>query len=189
MLVVGLGNPGSKYEGTRHNVGFMALDTFAGSQEFGAWTAKKSQHSEITAKALGGTKVILAKPSTYMNDSGKAVAALQRFYKVKNSETLVVADELDINFGQIRVRRGGSSAGHNGVQSVIDACGEDFCRIRIGVGPKTPEQMDSADFVLQKFSDKEQAHLIRMSREVSTLIGEYIYSGGQIEPQTRSFIL
>jgi PTH1 family peptidyl-tRNA hydrolase len=189
LLIVGLGNPGKKYESTRHNAGFVAVDAFAHAQEFPAWTAKKSLHCEQTSKMFKNTKVILAKPNTYMNDSGKAVAALQNYYKVTNEQTLIIADELDINFGQIRTRRGGSSAGHNGVQAVIDQCGDGFYRIRIGMGPKTPEQMDSADFVLQKFSKQELENMDKLCRETTGLITEYVYGNGQLPPETRSFIV
>jgi PTH1 family peptidyl-tRNA hydrolase len=189
LLIAGLGNPGKKYAGTRHNAGFIAIDSFVASQEFPDWASKKSLYCELTSKLLGSTKVILAKPSTYMNDSGKAIQALQNFYKIKNNQTLVIADELDINFGQIRTRHSGSSAGHNGVQSVIDVCGEDFNRLRIGIGPKQPEQIDSADYVLHKFSKYQEENLEKLRRETNSLIGEYIYSGGQIQPETRSFIL
>jgi PTH1 family peptidyl-tRNA hydrolase len=189
LLVVGLGNISGKYEGTRHNIGFDVTDAFADNQEFPQWSEKKTLHSSITSKILSGTKVILAKPTTYMNNSGKAVAALHQFYKIKNSETLVIADELDISFGQIRARQGGSSAGHNGLQSIIDSCGDDFYRIRIGIGPKQPEQMDNADFVLQKFSKAQQVNLDKLRKETVNIISEFVYGGGKLPSETRSFIV
>lgn len=189
LLIVGLGNPGKKYAGTRHNAGFMAVDAFASAQEFPGWSTKSSLSSEQTIKTLGKTKVILAKPTTYMNNSGKAVAAIQNYYKIKNNSTLVVADELDILFGQLRTRQGGSSAGHNGMQSVIDTCGDDFSRLRVGIGPKEPEQMDSANYVLQKFSKYETDNLDKMRRETSTILSEYVFGGGQVQSETRSFIV
>jgi PTH1 family peptidyl-tRNA hydrolase len=184
-----LGNISGKYEGTRHNIGFDVIDAFANNQEFPQWSEKKPLHCSLTSKILSGTKVILAKPTTYMNNSGKAVTALQQFYKIKNSETLIIADELDINFGQIRSRLGGSSAGHNGLQSIIDFTGDDFYRIRIGIGPKHPEQMDSADFVLQKFPKTQQAHLDKLKKETINIISEYVYGGGILPSETRSFIV
>ncbi len=187
LLVVGLGNPGEEYEGSRHNIGFMCLDYFAKKNDFGSWQTKKELKSEITAQTLGDTRVILCKPQTFMNLSGEAVQAVQRFYKLDNAHTVVVHDELDISFGQIRMRGGGSAAGNNGVKSVSQHVGEDYARVRIGIGPKQPEQMDAADFVLQDFSKAEQASLPAMQREVAAILSEYAY-GAAFTPETRSFL-
>src|SRR5690349_17483854 len=119
LLVIGLGNPGKKHDGTRHNIGFEVLDEFAKKNDFPIWSAKKDLKAELTSHVLAGTKIILCKPSTYMNLSGEAAGAVQRFYKLANSQTLVVYDELAIPFGQLRTRRGGADAGHNGVKSLI----------------------------------------------------------------------
>jgi PTH1 family peptidyl-tRNA hydrolase len=189
VLIVGLGNPGEQYDGTRHNVGFEALDTFAKSNDFGGWTAKKDLKCLLTTKTLGDTRVILCKPITYMNNSGEAVQAVGAFYKVHPSQTIIVHDELDINFGQIRTRVGGSAAGHNGVKSAIQHIGEEFARIRIGIGPKMPEQIDSADFVLKKFSKEEQSKMSELIREASAIISEAAYANGQIAAETRSFLI
>lgn len=123
-----------------------------------------------------------------MNLSGEAVQAVASFYKIAPQHTTVIHDELDIDFGQIRLRTGGSSAGHNGLKSIIQHLGEDFGRIRIGVGPKKPAQIDSADFVLQKFSAAERDQLTNLYREVNAIISEYLY-GEQLPVDTRTFLV
>lgn len=131
---------------------------------------------------VGQTRVILIKPTTFMNESGRAVQKVQQFYKIPNADTLVVFDELDVEFGTIRTRIGGGSAGHNGIKSLIQHLGEDFGRIRVGIGPKKPAQIDSADFVLQDFSKKEQELVPKILREVSTIIDEV--TAGPLQEQT-----
>lgn len=189
LLIVGLGNPGKEHDHTRHNAGFLAIDAFSAGQEFPGWSEKKALHSLISSSQMGKVKVVLAKPTTYMNQSGQAVRALQQYYKIPNPETLIISDELDLEFGKIRTRQGGSSGGHNGLESVINHCGEDFNRLRIGIGPKKPARMDSADFVLGKFSKLQSKNLVKMCREATVITSEYVYSNGKIHPQTRSFIL
>lgn len=186
LLIVGLGNPGPEYEQTRHNIGFACVDSFASDNDFDNWILKKDLKSEITQATLGQTRVILAKPQTYMNLSGEAVQAIASFYKIGVDDIIVVHDELDINFGQIRCRKGGGAAGHNGIKSVIQHMGGDFNRVRIGVGPKTHEQMDSADFVLQRFSEAEQGNMKNLTREVTAILTETIY-GETLPHETRSF--
>lgn len=187
LLIVGLGNPGDEYEGSRHNIGFMCLDYFAGKNDFGSWHLKSDLKSEITVQTLGDTRVILCKPQTFMNLSGEAVQAVQHFYKLSNSQTIVVHDELDVNFGQIRMRIGGSSAGNNGIKSVTQHIGEDYARVRVGIGPKKPEQIDTADFVLQDFTKTEQEKLPALLREAGAILSEYSY-GSPVGAETRSFL-
>lgn len=177
LLIIGLGNPDKQHLGTRHNVGYEVIDNFAASNNFPGWVAKTDLKSEISVHTLGDTRVILTKPATYMNNSGEAAAALQRFYRVYNPQTLAVYDELALQFGQIRVRVGGSDAGHNGVKSLIQHLGEDFGRLRIGIGSELAQRKDSADFVLSKFSKEEQASLPQILREASAMIAEYVFSG------------
>jgi PTH1 family peptidyl-tRNA hydrolase len=186
-LVVGLGNPGKKYDGTRHNAGFMALDYFVTSNEFPGWSAKKDLNCELSMHTVAGVRVIAVKPSTFMNLSGEAVQAVQRFYKVSNADTIVVYDELDLPFGQIRTRRGGSDAGHNGVKSLIQHLGEDFGRIRVGISNDISAMADSADFVLGRFTEVEQSKLDAMRKEVNALLNESIL-GGEIPAETRSYL-
>jgi PTH1 family peptidyl-tRNA hydrolase len=157
-LIVGLGNPGPEYIKNRHNIGFMALDKLAESQDV-SFVTKKDLKTLIAVSHIDGRQVVLAKPQTFMNLSGEAVQALINFYNVNISDVTVVHDELDLPFGTVKKKIGGGSAGHNGLKSIIQHIGEDFARIRIGIGPRTPEQMDAADFVLQDLSKKEQKEL------------------------------
>lgn len=172
VLFVGLGNPGEKYAANRHNAGFMALDRYQNSHDFSGWTQKKDLQALIAEGRVGNTKVILAKPSTFMNESGNAVSKIQNFFRIYNSETVVVYDEIDVDFGTIRTRRGGGAAGHNGIKSVSQHIGEDYGRVRIGIGPKTHEKMDSADFVLQDFSEAQQKDIAKILQEACSLLDE-----------------
>lgn len=188
LLIVGLGNVGKEYDGTRHNVGFAAVDTFNEAMELSGWVLKKDLRCEMAEGRVGDAKVIVMKPTTLMNLSGEAVQAVVHFYKIPLEHIVVVHDELDVAFGQIRTRVGGSSAGHNGIKSVTSSLGsENYGRVRIGIGPKKPEQMDSADFVLQKFSDKEMKHMPALTKEAAAILSEYAY-GGQLLAETRSFL-
>jgi PTH1 family peptidyl-tRNA hydrolase len=189
VLIVGLGNPGKEYDGTRHNIGFAAINEFAQANDFGPWIHKKDLRCEMANARLGSTQVIAIKPTTFMNLSGEAVQAVAHFYKIPAERILAIYDEIDIEFGQIRLRTGGSSAGHNGVKSLIQHIGESFGRIRIGVGPKTPEQMDSADFVLAKFSSEQQTQLKNLTRETTAILSEYVFSDGRLSTETRNFIV
>lgn len=187
LLIVGLGNPGEEYDGTRHNVGFMCVDEFARLNSFGPWINKKDQKCLSTSATLGDTKVLLCKPTTFMNLSGEAVQAVTHFYKISAENVIVVHDELDVNFGQLRMRLGGSAAGNNGVKSVSQQIGEAYGRVRVGIGPKKPEQIDAADFVLQDFSKEDQKALPALTREVSAILSEYAY-GSPVTAETRSFL-
>lgn len=189
LLIVGLGNPGKEYDGTRHNIGFAALDAFAEASSFDPWVNKKDLKCEMATARLGDTHVIAIKPTTFMNLSGEAVQAVAHFYKIPADRIVAVYDEIDIEFGQIRLRKGGSSAGHNGVKSLIQHLGEDFGRVRIGIGPKEPEQMDGADFVLARFSREQQAQLKNLTRETTAILSEYCYGDGQLPTETRSFLV
>lgn len=188
LLIIGLGNPGKEYDGTRHNIGFACLDEFAKANEFDPWVEKKDLKCHLASAQLGESRVLLVKPTTFMNLSGEAVQAVAHFYKVAADNIVAVYDEIDIPFGQIRIRVGGGSAGHNGVKSLIQHLGEDFGRVRIGIGPKIPEQIDSADFVLAKFSGEQQKQLKNLSREAAAILSEYTYQG-ELPHDTRNFIV
>ena len=153
-----------------------------------SWIEKKDLKCHLSKGRLGDTMVIAIKPTTLMNLSGQAVHVASSFYKVASANILAVHDELDIPFGQIRLRMGGAAAGHNGVKSVSQAIGEDYGRVRIGIGPKHPEQIDSADFVLQPFDKTEHAQLANLTRETNAILTEYIFSN-QLSHETRSFIV
>ncbi len=188
VLIVGLGNVGKAYENTRHNVGFAALDAFAQAHHFNPWQEKKDLKCHLTSQTLGETRVILCKPATFMNLSGEAVQKVAHFYKLDTGSILAVHDELDIPFGQIRMRQGGGAAGHNGVKSLIQYLGEDFGRIRIGIDGSRPEQMESADYVLARFTADEQSHMAALTQETTSILTEYIFSS-QLPHDTRSFLL
>jgi PTH1 family peptidyl-tRNA hydrolase len=153
ILVVGLGNPGSEYERTRHNIGFIVVDSWAGSDA--TW---KKEHNALTTRCeIDGRKVIFAKPQTFMNNSGIAVSALMNFYKIPLENLVVVHDDMDIPIGDTRRKVGGGSAGHNGIKSIDAHVGREYLRIRIGIGhpremglPITP-----ADWVLGKFPPEQ----------------------------------
>lgn len=187
LLFVGLGNPGAEYDDTRHNVGFHCLDAFAATNGFD-WTHKKDLKCLLATKQLGDTRVLLVKPQTFMNLSGEAVQAVASFYKLGPSQITAVYDELDIDFGQIRLRIGGSAAGHNGVKSLIQHLGEDFGRVRVGIGPKQPEQIDAAAFVLQRFSADQQSHMKELTTETSAILSEVAY-GSPLSHETRNYLL
>lgn len=158
LLVVGLGNPGPRYETTRHNVGFLVADILADRIGSGFKVHKKSG-ADVTTGRLGGRSVVLAKPRTYMNESGRHVGPLAKFYSVAPADVVVIHDELDIDFGRIRLKFGGGEGGHNGLRSIASALGtKDFQRVRIGVG-RPPGRQDPAAFVLENFNSKERPEL------------------------------
>lgn len=190
VLLVGLGNPGKEYVDTRHNVGWLCLDAFVNKNDaMNDWIEKKDLKCLQASGRIGDCRVIAIKPTTFMNLSGEAVQAVAAFYKIPPVNILAIHDELDIDFGQIRLRMGGTAAGHNGVKSLIQHVGEDFGRVRVGIGPKRPEQIDSADFVLQKFSQSELEQIPALVREVNATLSEYIYGNQQLPHETRSFII
>ncbi len=187
VLIIGLGNPGEEYKNTRHNIGFTALDLFAKNNDFPAWTEKKDLKCLITSTNLGDKRVILCKPMTFMNLSGESAQSTQHFFRIYNKNTLAVYDELAIPFGQLRTRLGGSDAGHNGVKSLIQHIGDDFGRMRIGIGTKIAENGDKGGFVLKKFSQSEQVDLPKIIRESNSLITEYIFSEN-LTPESRDVL-
>jgi peptidyl-tRNA hydrolase, PTH1 family len=156
-LIVGLGNPGKKYERTRHNIGFLVLDRLAAKN--GIAIAKKKYESLVGEWDRDGEKVLLAKPQTFMNLSGQALLGLLRNQQFKAQDVLVVHDDLDLPFGRIRLREQGSAGGHRGMISVLEMLpGKSFSRLRIGIG-RPPPGVEPSDFVLQKFSPDEAARL------------------------------
>ena len=148
-LIVGLGNPGAEYVRTRHNVGFAAIDALAAS--LGVKIDRAKYNALITEAVIDGVRVILMKPQTYMNASGKAVAQAANFYKVAPDHILVYSDDISLAPGRLRVRKNGSAGGHNGLKSIIECIGsQEFPRIKIGVGQKPTPEYDLADWVLGK---------------------------------------
>lgn len=194
ILIVGLGNPGTEHVSTRHNIGFAILERFALQNEFPAWHAKADLKCQLSVHTLGESRVILCKPTTFMNNSGEVASAVQKYFRVYNNSTLAVYDELALDYGQLRARVGGSDAGHNGVKSLIQHLGDDFGRLRIGIGndisrkaPPIGKQADDANFVLGKFTKTEQGHLGQVTQEASAMISVYIFSG-ELPHDTRTIL-
>ncbi|WP_431238967.1 aminoacyl-tRNA hydrolase [Mycolicibacterium aichiense] len=158
LLVVGLGNPGPQYAKTRHNLGFLVADVLAG--RIGAqFKVHKRSGAEIVTGRLAHRPVVLAKPRTYMNESGRQVGPLAKFYSVMPADIIVIHDELDIDFGRIRLKLGGGEGGHNGLRSVANALGtKNFHRVRIGVG-RPPGRKDPAAYVLEPFTAAERTEV------------------------------
>lgn len=157
-IVVFLGNPGAKYTRTRHNAGFMTADLFSEKTDV---KIDRLKFRALTAAAeLGGCRVLLLKPQTYMNLSGDAVGQAMRFHKVPLERVLVVSDDVSLPIGKLRIRRSGSAGGHKGLADIIQKCGgEEFPRIKIGVGEPPHPDYDMADWVLSSFTDKELAEI------------------------------
>jgi PTH1 family peptidyl-tRNA hydrolase len=158
-LIIGLGNPGPEYKSTRHNVGFRILDEIMikGLFDLSEFKPEKKFKSEVATGTFGTEKIILAKPQTFMNKSGLAVKVLKTFYKVKPKEIIVIQDDLDLPIGKIRISTESSSAGHKGIDSIIQNLKtKNFIRIRIGVANELKEIMPAEKFVLQKFSKEDE---------------------------------
>ncbi|MBI5380325.1 MAG: aminoacyl-tRNA hydrolase [Opitutae bacterium] len=155
-LVVGLGNPGRDYADTRHNLGWLVLDAFARSHDL-SWRASTRFEAQVARwDRSAGRTLWLAKPQTFMNESGRAVGALMRFHKLEPAQVAVIYDDLTIALGQPKLSVRGSAGGHNGVASLLEHLGDGFIRYRIGIGPKEPSEMDLKDFVLGKFTPAQR---------------------------------
>lgn len=157
-MIVGLGNPGAKYEMTRHNAGFLAIDMLAMKQNK---EIKRLKYHALTGDAvIEGKKCLLMKPQTFMNNSGEAVAEAARFYKIPPQNIIVLSDDISLDVGKIRIRRKGSAGGHNGLKSIIAHLGSDeFPRVKIGVGKKPDAYTDLADWVLGRFPKELEPQL------------------------------
>ena len=164
QLFVGLGNPGQEYDMNRHNIGFMAVDEIANANLFGPWRSKFQ--GQFCEGRLGNQKVIILKPSTFMNLSGQSVGELARFYKINSQDIVVFHDELDLSPGKCRFKLSGGHAGHNGLKSIHSHIGENYKRIRLGIGH--PGQKDLVSkYVLENFSKKEQHWLEKLLKKIA----------------------
>ena len=173
-LIVGLGNPGREYKQNRHNIGFMAVERFAAQNHL---SFGKVQNKGLMGSGRVGTiPVVLLKPQTYMNSSGDSVSAIGRFYKIPVANTLIVYDELDLPFGTLRLRGQGGAGGHNGMRSIIQQLGNDFPRLRLGVG-RPPGRMPAAAYVLQNFGKADQPLLNDLLDEAVRAIDTYLHDG------------
>ena len=167
-LIAGLGNPGREYAQTRHNIGFQVLNRLA--EKHGLNFSRVQNEAILASGRIGGVRVVLAKPQTWMNDSGRAVGPLVRFYKVELTRLLIVYDDLDRPSGSLRLRREGGHGGHNGMRSIITRLGtQEFARLRLGIG-RPPGRMDPAAYVLQPFSRDEEIQMeIARDRAVESI--------------------
>ncbi|MFQ5401401.1 MAG: aminoacyl-tRNA hydrolase [Anaerolineae bacterium] len=173
-LIVGLGNPGRRYRGNRHNIGFMALDRLA---EAHAISLSRHQDKAIIGDGrIAGRSVILAKPQTYMNDSGASVGPLARYYRIPPANVLVIYDELDLPFGTVRLREKGGAGGHNGMKSIIQQLGNEFPRLRLGIG-RPPGRMPPAAYVLQDFGEGDKPLLEEVLGEAMKAVETYLQQG------------
>jgi peptidyl-tRNA hydrolase, PTH1 family len=174
--IVGLGNPGEKYRGTRHNIGFAVVDELA--RRFGVSGFEQAPFDALVARwrRPGDEAVLIAKPVTYMNASGEAVGALLRYFKIEVPDLLVVVDEVQLPLGRLRARLRGSAGGHNGLKSIVAQIGEDFSRLRIGVG-RGDARRDLADHVLARFDQDEAAEVERMTGRAADAAETFITSG------------
>ncbi len=159
LLVVGLGNPGSDYAGTRHNIGFMAADVLVRRHGFSSWRSKFQ--GDLAEGSIGGDKVVVLKPNTYMNLSGQSVAAVAKFLKIPVADIVVIHDDLDLAPGRLRVKRGGGSGGHNGLKSIDAHLGRDYRRVRLGIGHPGDRNVVS-DYVLHDFAKADRIWLEAM---------------------------
>lgn len=169
-LIVGLGNPGKRYERTRHNVGFMLLDALhekLTKYNINNWELSKKFNAQISGCTINGEKIILAKPMTYMNHSGQTVQLIMHFYKMTHKDLIVAHDDKDILLGEIKMQTDKNHAGHNGIKSIIEHIGtKDFTRLRMGVASENKRKMkDTAKFVLHKFGILERKKLEKIIQE------------------------
>ena len=157
-LIVGAGNPGPRYAPTRHNIGVMVADAMV-ARAGERYTVHKKSGAEVASLRIGGEAVLVARPRVYMNELGRQVGPLASFYKVTPADVVVLHDELDIDFGLVRLKRGGGEGGHNGLRSITSALGtRDYLRVRLGIG-RPPGRMDPADFVLKPFPAADRAEV------------------------------
>ena len=176
-LIVGLGNPGGKYHGTRHNVGFDVLATLA--KRFDVGKPRSKFNAEVAESRHKNEKVILLSPLTYMNLSGQSVKAAIDFYKCEADDLLVICDDLNLELARLRIRKSGSAGGQNGLKDIIQRLGhQDFCRLRFGIG-KVPSGWDAADFVLGKFSPEDAADLAVGIDRAADAVETWISDGPQ----------
>ncbi len=183
--IVGLGNPGAKYRGTRHNVGFAVVDEIAGRAGV-VFLSAPANAVVARWRDPDGVVTLLAKPLTFMNESGQAVGELVRYYKIDLAELLIIVDEAQLPLGRLRARARGSAGGHNGLKSIIGHLGEDFSRLRVGIGrgPEGPDgsdgktrRRDLADHVLSRFEPEEQPEVERMVARAADAAETFVTSG------------
>ena len=175
-LIVGLGNPGQKYANTRHNMGFLTVDLLA--EQAGVKLNKVKFKSAYNILSFAGCKCLVMKPQTYMNLSGEAVGEAARFYKIPPERVLVISDDVSLPIGKLRIRKGGSAGGHNGLKSIIQHLGTDqFPRVKIGVGEKPHPDYDMADWVLSKFTGEDLKTIQAAVKKAADAVACYLENG------------
>ena len=175
ILLIGLGNPGKEYTLTRHNAGFLFLDAFARSHDASDWKSERKVFGDVLRLTIAEKPIVLLKPSTFMNLSGKAVAAAVSFYKSTPQDLCIIHDDLAFPLGAIRLKKNGSSGGHNGVQSIIDTLGtQEFTRLRIGIAPEIATPIRHEHFVVEKFSKDEKKKLSTVLSQGKEILDKYI---------------
>lgn len=180
-LVVGLGNPGEKYAHNRHNIGFMAADEIVRRHDFSPWRVKFQ--GELSEGSINGEKVLVIKPQTFMNESGRSVSEITKFYKIDTADVIVLHDELDLAPGKIKVKRGGGHAGHNGLRSLHSVMGEGYARLRLGIGhPGDKDRVTG--HVLNDFAKSDNAWLEPLLTEIADNI-EYVFDQKDADFMTR----
>lgn len=178
-LIVGLGNPGAEYARTRHNIGFMAVEHL-GQRQNAVWAAEKRFESRIAKATVAGKRALLCQPQTYMNVSGKAVGALMDFYRLPLDRLMVIVDDADLPFGTLRLRPGGSSGGHHGLDSIESRLGSrDYARLRMGIGRERTEVREITGHVLGKFGANESEILSKMLERVALQVEKWLEAGLQ----------
>lgn len=183
LIFAGLGNPGAQYAGNRHNIGFMVLDAIARQ---GSFPPFRSKFQGLASEAsLGGERVLLLKPSTFMNESGRAVGEAMRFYKVGLADVVAFHDELDLAPGRLRVKLGGGNAGHNGLRSITALCGNDYRRVRLGIGHPGDKNLVHS-YVLSDFAKAERPWVDGLCRAVATDV-DLLVTGQDATFQNRVF--
>ena len=172
ILIIGLGNPGEKYKLTRHNIGFRAVDEIAANFQFPIFNFQSIFNAKISKGKIANKDIILAKPQTFMNNSGKAVKALVSFSKIKTENLWIIHDDIDLPLGRFKIARGQGAAGHKGIESIIKELGvKDFWRVRIGIQPKIGKPKNVEKFVLQRFTKKEEEITKKVIDEITKKLG------------------
>jgi len=183
-LVAGLGNPGREYEGSRHNLGWRVVDAYA-SRHGLSWKGAPQFDSLVARGDLGAGRVLwLVKPQTFMNESGRAVGAMARYHRIAPEEVAAVYDDLTIELGLVKVSVSGSDGGHNGVASLLEHLGNGFSRLRLGIGPRKPPEMDLKDFVLSHFT-QEQLTLIQQKTDTYVQDLELLLESGPVQAMNK----
>ena len=189
FLVAGLGNPGKKYENTRHNIGFTAVDKISANFEFALFILEKTFNSEISKGIIAGEKIILAKPQTFMNLSGRSISKISKFYKINYQDVIIIHDDIDLPLGKIKIVENRGAGGHKGVESIIKEIGtKKFIRFRIGIKPneklkiKSVKQLEK--FVLKSFIKEEKKIVEQAIKKISEAV-EFLLKNGLEKTQNR----